>query len=375
MATFRKRVDGKGRTRIEAIVRRKGQRRLSQTFGTQTHATKWANRTEADIEAGRSTGIVAARKHTVSEMIDRYVEHVIPTKATGTQEKQRHHLAWWKQRIGHTLLADVAPDMIAQARDELGSETTRRGRQRAPSTVNRYMAALSHCFTVAVQDWAWVEDNPMRKVRKLREPPGRDRFLQEDELERLLQACRNSKDPYLHMIVVLAVSTGMRRDEIMSLTWDRVNLPAGIIVLRPDDTKTQTARDVPIEGLALGELQQLWGTRRTDTDLLFPSPRHPVKEPKPIDIQTAWLAALRRASVNDFCFHDLRHTFASYMLMGGAAEATTRKVLGHKSAAMTQRYSHLTDAYTRQAVAKMNEAVFGAREANGGGSHGHEDAA
>src|SRR5712691_6752927 len=114
----------------------------------------------------------------------------------------------------------------------------------AHSTVNRYLAALSHAFTIAVGEWTWVDDSPMRKVRKPKEPRGRVRFLSDDERTQLLQACQGSRNPYLYKAVVLCLSTGARKMEILGLCWSEVDLQRGCIILQ--DTKNGDRRVLPL---------------------------------------------------------------------------------------------------------------------------------
>ena len=111
---------------------------------------------------------------------------------------QTLQLTWWKTQLGHCVLAEVTPALIAEYRDRLaqGNETPR-----ANSTVNRYLAALSHTLSVAVKEWGWLDDSPMRKVRKPKEPRGRVRFLSDDERTQLLTACQQSRNPYLYKTV------------------------------------------------------------------------------------------------------------------------------------------------------------------------------
>lgn len=131
---------------------------------------------DSAMREGRHFKNIESRKHTLGELIDRYVKQVLPRKPK-SQEKQRSQLVWWKEKIGDYLLSDVSPALIAEYRDELLNGITVRGEQRSPSTVVRYMAVLSHAFTVAVKEWGWLEDSPVRKVTKPKEPQGRVRFL------------------------------------------------------------------------------------------------------------------------------------------------------------------------------------------------------
>jgi len=100
---------------------------------------------------------------------------------------------------------------------------------RATSTVNSYLGALSHAFSVAVREWGWLDDSPMRKVTRPRVSRGRVRFLSDQERHQLLEACQASRNPYLHTVVVLALATGARRGELLSLRWPDVDLERGTL--------------------------------------------------------------------------------------------------------------------------------------------------
>ncbi len=359
MATIQTRQTEDGKPRYRVQIRLKGYPLQTATFDRKTDAREWAQTTEADIKAGRHFKTAEAKRHTFRDMVDRYLRDVMPHKNAQTQRAQIRQLAWWKEQLGERPLADISPALIAETRDRLAGTPTPSGKPRAPATVARYLAALSHCYSVAVKEWGWLDDTPMRKVAKPREPRGRVRFLSDDERGRLLRACESSTSAYLYPIVVLALSTGMRRGEIMNLTWDRVDIQRRLVILRADDTKTGEARAVPIVGLAHDILSQIAQERTGKDTLVFPAPPVSGQPERPLDIQSAWMRALRVAEIEDFRFHDLRHSAASYLAMNGASLAEIADVLGHKTVQMAKRYSHLTDAHTTGIVEKMNEAVFG----------------
>ena len=204
-----------------------------------------------------------------------------------------------------------------------------------------------------MKEWRRVDDNPCRKVSKPKEPRGRVRFLDENERVRLLQVCRESPCPLLYPLTVLAISTGMRRGEMMSLRWPQVDLVRGVITLH--ETKNGDRRAVPLTGHALGELRTLSKTRRHDTDLLFPGS----VIGKSIDMTSAWRKAVAKAELDDFRFHDLRHTTASYLAQGGATLLEIAAVLGHKTLAMVKRYAHLAESHVADVVGRMNDKTFG----------------
>lgn len=351
MAYIEPRKDKDGKTSYRVQVRLKGYPTQSATFERKTDANKWAQQTEAAIREGRHFKTVEAKRHTVEEMIDRYIKSVLPTKGS-QQFNQKKQLEWWKKKIGSYTLADCTPSMIAECRDDLLEGTTHLKVNRSPATVNRYLAALSHCFTIAVKEWGWLDDSPMRKVRKCKEPRGRVRFLSDDERVRLLKACEESENKNLYLIVVLALSTGARQSEILSLRWNQVDLNRGVITLY--ETKNKEIRSLPLTGHALKLMKELNKVRHIDTDLLFPG-----KDKKqPADIRHVWMTALDKAKIKDFRFHDLRHSAASYLAMNGATIAEIAEVLGHKTLQMVKRYSHLTEQHTAKVVAKMNRQIF-----------------
>jgi integrase len=153
------------------------------------------------------------------------------------------------------------------------------------------MAALSHAFTMTVKEWGWLEDSPLRRVTKPKEPRGRVRFLSDDERERLLDACRVSDNPYLYPVVVLALSTGARKMEILRLRIRDVDCQRQVITLHA--TKNGERRVLPLQGHALELVQNHAKIRRIDSPFVFPSRNGK----KPFDIRRAWEAALKKAGI------------------------------------------------------------------------------
>lgn len=357
MASIEKRTSRDGKTTYRVKVRLKGQPAETASFGRKTDAAKWAQDTESAIRDGRHFKTSAAKRHTLAELIERYIKDVLPTKPK-SEAKQTAMLNWWKSEIGSYSLADVTPALIAERRDKLAAGKTKRDTQRNPATVVRYLAALSVCFTHAVKEWGWIDDTPMRKVTKPTESRGRVRFLSDAERVRLLKACKESSNAYLYPVVVLALSTGMRSGEIMGLTWDVVDLNRGRAILH--ETKNGERRAVAITGHALEVVKEMGKVRRIDSNLLFPSREiAPQKPQKPMDLRAPWLAALKVADIQDFKFHDLRHSAASYLAMNGASLAEIAEVLGHKTLQMVKRYAHLSEGHTARVVESMNQKIFG----------------
>jgi len=345
MANIQKRTGRNGAVKYRVQIRLKGHPPEAATFERITDAKKWAQQTEAAIREGRYFKTSEARKHTLGDAIDRYVEEVLPRKPKSAK-KQKSQLDWWKSRIGNVTLAHVNPALITQHRQVKLKESS-------AGNTNRYMAVLSHLFTIALKEWQWVEDTPFRKIQRLNEPRGRVRFLSEEERTALLTACEKNTNPNLYDAVVVALSTGCRKNEIMHLRWKDIDLERGQITLH--DTKNKETRAVPLAGHALERIKERSRIRRIDCDWVFPC----YELPKPGDIDRDFVRARAEAQIEDFRFHDLRHSAASYLAMNGATLAEIAAVLGHKTLAMVGRYAHLSDAHTSSIVARMNAAVFG----------------
>ena len=151
MASIEKRISSDGKISYRAKVRKKGFPDQSATFERKTDANQWVQDTESAIRNNRHFKTSEAKRHTLTELIDRYIREVLPTKPKNARDQVRQ-LNWWKGEIGRYSLSDVTPALIAQHRDKLAGGITVRGKCRSPSTVNRYLAALSVAFTVAVKE-------------------------------------------------------------------------------------------------------------------------------------------------------------------------------------------------------------------------------
>lgn len=347
MATIEKRNPKGGAVTYRVKIRLKGYAPQSATFNRLTDAKRWAQDTESAIRDGRHFKTAEAKKHTFNDLIDKYCLEVLPNYNEREQKERRSKLKWWSEGLGHYLLSDLTASVISERKSQL---------KRSPATIDKYLKNLSHLFTMAVNEWEWVEVNPVKKIKKPKLPRGRVRFLDDDERQRLLKACKESSNPVLHVCVVLAISTGMRKGEQMELKWKDVNLKEGFLILH--ETKNDDRRRIPLVSYVLESLKQHSRVRRLDTDLLFPSK----KKDKPIDLRRPFSDALKRAKITDFHWHDLRHCAGSYLAMNGASGTDIAEVLGHKTLQMVKRYSHLSESHVSSVVESMNSKIFGEKE-------------
>lgn len=354
MASIERRLSKSGKVSYRVKVRLKGYPVQTGSFSRLSDAKKWATNTESAIREGRHFKTNEARRHTLQDLIERYRQDVLPTKRNAARQGQQ--LAWWGDQIGAYALADVTPALIAEVRDQLARTPVGvKATLRSAASVNRYLAALSHCFTIAVKEYGWVEDNPVRKVTKPRENRGRVRYLSDGERERLLEACRKSVNPHLHDAVLLALATGGREMEVLGLQWCDVDLRTGSVTFH--ETKNGERRTVPVRGTALDMLKRRQKVRRLDSSLLFPG-RNPAK---PVEFRRSWEAALKAASIENFRWHDLRHTAASYLAMAGCSPSEIAEILGHKTLAMVKRYAHLSPDHLSTVADRLASRVDGVR--------------
>ncbi len=341
-----------GTTSYRARVSIKGHPTVTKTFKNLTTAKRWKRNTEAEIDAGRYFDKIEAKKHTLGEAIDRYLKNILPSKPNNAKNVQ-HHLLWWKDRLGAYSLDAIKPSLLAEQRDLLLTEINCKGRKRSSTTVIRYLSSLSHVFTIMIKEWGWLNENPIRKITKPRQQPGRVRYLSDEERVRLLKACQNSRCRILYLTVLLALSTGMRYGELMGLKRSNIDWEQNVITLY--ETKNGETRSIPIGGEPLELLKKHVLHLPSFSDLIFPSSHHPKK---PIDIRSAWKKAAREASVLDFRFHDLRHTTASYLAMNGYSLLDIATLLGHKDLQMTKRYAHLSQEHKKKMVSAMTQIIL-----------------
>ena len=354
MATIERRLRANGEISYRVKVRRRGFPTRSATFGRKTDARKWAHRIEGDISRGRHTADHKAEKRTVANLVDRYLE-TLRLKRPLAYPKQKQLLSWWRDQLGARALLDLTPARISEKRDALLAEnagTRTINKRRTPATANRYLAALSKACAVAVEEWHWLQDNPVARVRKEQESPGRVRYLSLKERDDLLAACGKSPMPELELVVMLALTTGMRRGEILALRWPDIDLARGSIVIH--EAKNREGRAVPLAPGVLALLGKHAQVRHLHSDLVFARS----DQPRGIDFDHAFIDAVRAAHIDNFRFQDLRHTAAAYLAMSGATAAEIAAVLGHKTLATVKRYAHLGDQHTGAVIERMTSKFF-----------------
>jgi integrase len=207
----------------------------------------------------------------------------------------------------------------------------------SPATVNREVACCKAMFNKAVE-WGLIKDSPVKTVKLLREKNTRTRFLEKEEIIRLVDNCSK----HLRPVVIVAVGTGMRKGEILGLKWSDIDFNNNIIYLL--DTKNGERRNVPLSKWCRAALIKI--RKHPESPYVFCH-----KDGKPfINMRKSFKSALDGAGISDFRFHDLRHTFASQLIKLGFDVRTVQELMGHKSMDMVMRYTHLSPNQKSRAV-------------------------
>ncbi len=265
-------------------------------------------------------------KKTLKDLMEKFMKEHSPTVSENMQKSYENSLKSLIFFFGNTNLMSISPKMVSRYK------MLRKGDGVKPATVNRALSMLSVAFNVAIKEWEWLNDNPVSKVSKEKERNKRDRWLTENEERRLIE---NSPE-WLSEIIVFSLNTGLRKGELASLEWSRVNILRKTILIT--DTKNGEQRTVPLNKNALNVIEQRSKVRNIKNDYVFLN--RDGGRINPISLGAAFRRSLEKAEITNFRFHDLRHCFATRMAQRGIDIYRISKLLGHKDIKMTQRYAH-----------------------------------
>lgn len=298
------------------------------------------------IREGKMPEIKRIINHPFSELVTTYLEWCKRQRAFKQKELVVKYL---EKRFGHFQLRRFDTRLI----ESYQTERLDVGNKHA--TVNRHIATIKHMFAKAVE-WDMVEEETLKKIRRakmLEENNKRLRYISKEECQSLIDAC----DKHLKPIVVMALNTGMRKSEILNLKWDNLDMNNGFVLL--DVTKNGERREIPINATLRTTLEELYrGTekrpRRIDVPFVF---YDYITGNHFENVHRSFVSACKRANIRDFRFHDLRHTFASQLVMAGIDLTTIKELLGHKTLTMTLRYAHLAPSHKVKAVDRLDQIL------------------
>lgn len=370
MAEIKKRIKKNGEPSYTASIRIKGYKPVTKTFKLKTDAKEWANKTETEIRENINFPKRKAQKYTVGEIIDKFIENELPKRKPKAQTEFKMVLDWYKNEIGEYYLSSLTTETLVDCRNKLArkrKEIPIRNKELkhlaprmsektlSPATINKYMTYMRVVFAYCVNDLDILDLNPMAKVKKLSEKNARKRYLELKEIAKLLNACKNA-DYELYLCVLIALLATARKSEILHLTWATVDLENKMFYFL--DTKNGTDRGTPMHDYIYNELVAFKAqnkVRSLNNDYIFKTPDG---KPKESLIGKLFPKIVKQCGIKDFRFHDLRHTGASWQAMDGISQPITQKILGHKSPAMTNRYSHLRDDSLRPAINQVGDKIL-----------------
>jgi len=277
-------------------------------------------------------------KHNNASFVEIVEDRVAVAKCLRSFRDEVQHLNWWKDRFNDRAARSIVASDIEEAKQELSEG-------RKPSTVNRYLAALNTAFSLAVHNRK-ADHNPVKEVKLFREKNDRVRYLIDVEESRLFAVILKPEDKDL---ITIAFNTRMRKSEEFSLQWPKVDFRLRQILVK--DSKPGNSRIIPMNDAVFEVLLRRSKLRLIDNPFVFPG-RKPTKCRK--DLPYGWEKFLKQASIENFHWHDLRHTFASRLVMAGVDLYTVCKLLGHADIKMTMRYAHLSPGYLKAPVDVLN---------------------
>ncbi len=318
--------------------------RLVRT-STGTNNKKLAEQIEAkrriELVEGKEFNKGQGSKKTFKDMAEKYMAEYAVKKASNSMLRDTFSLKHVLSMFGDVYLSQITPAQINRYKIKRMHEGA------SPKSINCELGFCKHAFNIAIREWEWIKDNPFTKVGMEKLPQPRVRYLTTEEFEKLYQACNERLKP----IVLLAVNTGMRQDNILSLTWQDVDLNRGVIML--EHTKNGERLGLPMNETVKNLLGELNKVRHINSPYIF----HNSTGTK-IDAEKVrrWFSqAVKKAGITDFRFHDLRHTFASWLVQNGIDLYIVQRLLGHKTGEMTRRYAHLAPDNLRAGVTILDK--------------------
>lgn len=332
----------------KAVIRKTGFPTTSKTFRLKRDAEDWARSTEDEMVRGMYVKRSQAEKMLFSDAMDRYLREVTIHKRPYTQQGEKPRAATLKAHFGAYALAGITSELVAKYRDDRLAGVHRKDAKGnpqplQPNTVRLELALLGHLFTVAIKEWGvGLVYNPVLNIRRPSPGAGRNRRLNVQEEQRLMQLIDQYSNPMLRWIVRIAVETGMRSSEITSLKVEQVDLARRVVTLK--HTKNTMPRTVPLSLKASALFQEAVDNPlrpKKETHLVFFGEPGKDGKRRPYNFNKAWLEIKAKAGMSDLHFHDLRHEAVSRFVEAGLSDQEVSAISGHKSMQMLKRYTHL----------------------------------
>lgn len=292
-----------------------------------------------EIVENKFLDVKKKKKIKFEDFAEEYLElHCKVNNKKSWKTADQHNIKRLKEFFSGLYLHEITHHKVQQYKAKRANEVK-------PATVNRQLTCLKSMFNRAIKWGSFSGTNPVKGIKLFKENNQRLRFLEKEEIVRLLANCNEHIKP----IVIVALNTGMRRGEIMGLKWRDIDFKRGIIHLY--NTKNGEKREVPMNEQVKNAL--IGVRKHPKSNLIFVK-----KNGQPYgDFKKSFLKAMEKSGIKEFRFHDCRHTFSSHLVMNGVDLNTVRELLGHKSMLMTLRYSHLSPSHKKNAVATLSNLM------------------
>ncbi len=286
-------------------------------------------------------------KHTFSDMMTRFMREQAVNREISTQRRYKGALSNLDGYFHSMTLEEITPKVITAYIEK------RRLEGATPATRNREVSLLSTAFNVAVKQWEWCQENPCSKISKEPENNIIDRWLTREEEEWLLTSSMRHLGGQLREIIILVLNTGLRLSEIINLKWKDIDFPRKILIV--SKTKNKVPKQVPLNKIAY-ELLLIKSKTVNITGYVFCTAKGTQIMPR--NLQREFAVAVRKAGIENFRFHDLRHTFATRLAQNGVDLYAIAKLLGHKDISTTQRYAHHSPESLRPFIDVLTEKWY-----------------
>ena len=325
-------------------------RRIAET---KTEARNYLNKIRSDIREGRYLDMKSVVKTPFEEGVERFLKWTVANTSSSNQKLDHHCARSWLDFLGFKgktmdviTGGDVERYKEHLLEGKIKNGTRRNGKPFSSTTVDIHIGRLKRMFHLC-QEWGLCEVNPAAKVKLLRRDNKRIRYLGQEEEARLMEAA----SPLLKDVIQFALHTGMRRGELLGLKWSDIDFKRQVAVIPGRRAKGNRERVIPLNAIAMGILESF--TRPLDSEELVFANRDGGKWDR---LRKHWVKALAISKVEDFHFHDLRHTYASRLITSGVNLAVIRELLGHRDFETTLRYSHLSSDRLKEAVALLEKS-------------------
>lgn len=317
-----------------------------QSVGNTASVFSGTAQSSIQVPSGVPSGMLRTGQITIKEAINLFMQSY-----AGRDTSRAQRMRWWIVKIGHLTLAEIEDDHIYFALEELQAQKSRyfagkdadgnpihkaKPKTLSPATINRYSACIGGLFTWCIKKRltpkSW--EHPCKGIEAKPENNEVVRFLSESERNALLNACKASTWNKLYLLVMVALTTGARRGELLRLTWGDIDFDRQIASV--NQTKNGDKKNLPLVPAVIEELNKF--KTNNPEELIFASKRRPDTAFNYVDL---WYKALKTANIKNFRFHDCRHTTASILAQNGCTLLEIGDVLGHRQINVTKRYSHL----------------------------------